>query len=305
LSLYQTILGQTRLTFPLFHRYIYWNNKINYTFRRKKNENRNHACVYAYGYHSVGSRVYRACPDSLGGPAGTVSPPVNHPAGTNPAHRPGYNTGSVQMWVTDARAPTMWRNLAIVSDVKIHQATGVPVSDNGSGEAEGVADNSTDTAGWISVNLTGPGRFDLLTLKSDGLQQVLATANLTVGQYTQIRMTVSKVEVKINGVLQVAVLPSGTLKFVHPFDVQAGSVTKLLFDFDADKFVTVTGSPKEPKIMVKPVVKMVVSRPAPPAGGSAVKISTPTLPNSAGASYNVTLLLPAHCPIRGASSQVI
>jgi hypothetical protein len=195
------------------------------------------------------------------------------------------------MWVTDApRTDNVSEIWVTVSDVKIHQSTAVQVSDNGSAEAEGVADNSTDTAGWISVNLTGPSRFDLLTLKSGGLQQVLATANLTVGQYTQIRLTVGKVEVKINSILQDAVLPSGTLKFVHPFDVQADNVTKLLFDFDADQFVNITGSPKEPKIMVKPVVKLVVSKPAPAAAGAGVKITTPSLPNGAvGASYNVTL----------------
>ena len=198
-------------------------------------------------------------------------------------------TGSVQMWVTDApRTDNISEIWVTVSDVKIHEAAVGQVSDNGSDEAEGEIDDSVDTSGWISVNITGPNRFDLLTLRGDegGLQQVLATANLTVGRYTQIRMTVGKVEVKVNGVLEDAVLQSGNLKFVHPFDVQADSVTKLLFDFDADKFVNVTGSSKEPKIMVKPVVKLIVSKPN-PAAESGVKITTLSLPNGAvGASYD-------------------
>ena len=215
-------------------------------------------------------------------PTGATSP-------TSPASGLAANTGIVQMWVTDApRTDNISEIWVTVSDVKIHKAAVGQVSDNGSDEAEGEVDNSTDTSGWITVNLTGPDRFDLLTL-SGGLQQVLAAANLTPGRYTQIRMTVGKVEVKINGVLKDATLPSGKLKFVHPFDVQAGNVTKLLFDFDADKFVNVTGSPKDPKIMVKPVVKLIVSKPqAGPESG--VKITTPSLPNGAvGASYNVTL----------------
>lgn len=202
------------------------------------------------------------------------------------------NTGIVQMWVTDApRSDNISEIWVTVSDVKIHEAAAGQVSDNGSDEATGEIDDSTDTGGWISANITGPNRFDLLTLRGDsgGLQQVLATANLTAGWYTQIRMTVGKVEVKVNGVLKDAVLPSGRLKFVHPFDVQADSVTKLLFDFDADKFVNVTGSPKEPKIMVKPVVKLIVSKPN-PAAESGIEITTPSLPNGAvGASYNLTL----------------
>ncbi len=214
------------------------------------------------------------------------------PGSTSPTSEVA-KTGIVQMWVTDApRTDNVSEIWVTVSDVKIHEAAIGQVSDNGSDEADGEIDDSADTGGWISVNLTGPSRFDLLTLRGEtgGLQQVLATANLTEGRYTQIRMTVDEVEVKINGVLRDATLPSGKLKFVHPFDVQADSITKLLFDFDADKFINVTGSPKEPpKIIVKPVVKLIVSKPK-PAAESGVKITTPSLPNGAvGASYNVTL----------------
>ena len=222
------------------------------------------------------------------GPTASTSPT----SVTSPPSGQVAKTGIVQMWVTDApRTDNISEIWVTVSDVKIHEAAVGQVSDNGSDEADGEIDDSADTGGWISVNLTGPSRFDLLTLRGDsgGLQQVLATANLTVGRYTQIRMTVGKVEVKVNGVLKDAVLPSGKLKFVHPFDVQADSVTKLLFDFDADKFVNVTGSPKEPKIMVKPVVKLIVSKPN-PATESGVKITTPSLPNGeVGVTYNETL----------------
>jgi hypothetical protein len=70
--------------------------------------------------------------------------------------------------------------------------------------------------------------------------------------------------------------------------VEADKETKLLFDFDADKLVHVTGSPKEPKIMVTPVVKMIVSKPQ--AAQSGVKITTPSLPNGAvGTAYTATL----------------
>jgi hypothetical protein len=206
--------------------------------------------------------------------------------------------GTVQMWVTDApRSDNVTEIWVTVSDVKIHEAITTQTSDNTSsdntsGEVDGQVGESTDTQGWITVNITGQSRFDLLTLRGDsgGLQQILATANLTAGRYTQIRMTVDKVEVKIDGVLQDATLPSGSLKFVRPFDVVAGQVTKLLFDFDADRFVNVTGSPKNPKIMVNPVVKLTVFKPAKPQGEGAVKITTSSLPNGeVGVSYNATL----------------
>jgi len=218
--------------------------------------------------------------------AGTTTPTPS------PAAMQAAKTGMAQMWVTDApRSDNVSEIWVTVNDIKIHEAAVTQVSDNGSNEAEGEIDSSTDTGGWISANLTGPNRFDLLSLRGEngGLEQILGTANLTVGKYTQIRMTVGKVEVKIGGILKDATLPSGKLKFVCPFDVEAGSVTKLLFDFDADKFVTVTGSPKEPKIMVKPVVKLIVSKPK-PAAEAGVKITTTSLPDGlVGASYNVTL----------------
>lgn len=211
---------------------------------------------------------------------------------TSPTATPVAKTGIVQMWVTDApRSDNVSEIWVTVKEVKIHEAAVAQVSSNGSDEAEGEIDDSLDTGGWISVNLTGSNRFDLLKLRGEtgGLQQILATANLTTGRYTQIRMTVEKVEVKTDGILKDAVLPSGKLKFVHPFDIEANSTTKLLFDFDADKFVNVTGSPKEPKIMVKPVVKLIVSKPKPTAEVR-VKIITPSLPNGAvEVSYNVTL----------------
>ncbi len=203
---------------------------------------------------------------------------------------PAASAGTVQMWVTDApRTDNVSEIWVTVSQVQIHKVgTGAAgnTSENTSGNTSGnvtenttgnVTGNSSDgqedngpenAADWITVNLTGPNRFDLLTLKGDGngggLQQVLASANLAAGRYTQIRMTIDKVEVKLNGELKDATIPSGKLKFVHPFEVQSGNETKLLFDFNADKFVTVTGNPTNPKIIVKPVVKLTVSNPHAP-----------------------------------------
>jgi hypothetical protein len=60
--------------------------------------------------------------------------------------------------------------------------------------------------------------------------------SLKPGKYTQIRMTIDNVQVKLgDGDLQDATLPSSKLKFTHPFDIVAGETTALLFDFDADE----------------------------------------------------------------------
>jgi hypothetical protein len=83
-------------------------------------------------------------------------------------------------------------------------------------------------------------------------------------------------------------LPSGKLKFVRPFSIVEGQTTALLFDFDAEKSVNVTGSGK---IIVKPVVKLSMTTPQIIEPGTKhVKIVTLSIPNGAvGVSYNTTL----------------
>jgi hypothetical protein len=198
--------------------------------------------------------------------SGCAVPGVSSPTSTPPSGQPAAG-GSVEIRVTDAPGADNVTGIWVkVSEVEIHKAT---------------ADQ------WISANITGPNPFDLLTLKAGGIQQVLATANIMAGKYTQIRMTIEEVKVELNndGNLRPATLPSGKLKFVQPFEVKDWNTTVLLFDFDAEKSVNITGSGK---ITVKPVIKLIVEKPKPT--GAAVKITTPSLPNGAvGVSYNATL----------------
>jgi hypothetical protein len=144
-----------------------------------------------------------------------------------------------------------------------------------------------DGAGWREVGLVGDARFNLL-LFTGGLQAKLASVDLTPGKYTQIRMEVSLVEIKVKGVKDpyTAKLPSGTLKFVHPFEIIAGEDTEILFDFDALKSVNVTG---KDKYMFKPVIKLTTTK-QPKAQGN-FEITTPSLPNGeAGVAYTPTTL---------------
>lgn len=132
----------------------------------------------------------------------------------------------------------------------------------------------TEEQGWSALDvLEEKASFDLLVVK--GLEELLAVAELEAGNYTQIRMTIDRVQVRLGeGELQDATVPSGKLKFVQPFQIAAGQTTTLLFDFDAEKSVNVTGSGT---IMVKPVIKLTVSKPEPTP--QAIKITTPSLPN--------------------------
>jgi lipoprotein-anchoring transpeptidase ErfK/SrfK len=204
-------------------------------------------------------------------------------------------TGTLQIMVTDAPPEEEVTSIMVtVESVEVHKAAAEQEQEqeqeqNQEQEQEQSANNSTnEEAGWLPLDiLAGNETFDLLQIQ--GIEEVLAVAELEPGKYTQIRMTLSNVQVKLgDGDLQDVILPSGKLKFVRPFDIVEGQTTALLFDFDAEKSVNVTGSGQ---IIFKPVIKLSMTTPQTVEPGTKhVKISTPSLPNGAvNVSYNATL----------------
>ena len=96
---------------------------------------------------------------------------------------------------------------------------------------------------------------------------LLAEGGVPTGNYTQIRVTVDRVDVtyqenteseNITVETVEAEIPSDKLKFVRPFRVIDGGTTTIVLDFDLDKSVVFTGARKdgEVKVIVKPVVKL-------------------------------------------------
>jgi len=160
-------------------------------------------------------------------------------------------TGIVEVRVTDApRSDNVTSIMVTVSEVAIHRAAAEQMQQQGEEQGGGE---------WIPVEITGANPFDLLQIK--GIEEVLGTKSIAAGKYTQIRMNVNKVEVSLGeNEPEEATLPSGELKFVRPFEVIEGQTTVLLLDFDAENSVTVTGVGK---VIVKPVVKLTITPPAP------------------------------------------
>jgi hypothetical protein len=210
--------------------------------------------------------------------------------------------GTLQIMVTDAPPGEEVTSIMVtVESVEVHKAAAgqeqEQEQEQGQGqnqtqeqEQEGSGINSTnEEAGWLPIEmLAGNETFDLLQIQ--GLEEVVAVGELEPGNYTQIRMTISNVQVRLgDGELQDVILPSGKLKFVRPFSIVEGQTTALLFDFDAEKSVNVTGSGK---IVVKPVVKLSMTTPQIIEPGTKhVKILTLSMPNGAvGISYNATLM---------------
>jgi hypothetical protein len=213
-------------------------------------------------------------------------------------------TGSLQIMVTDAPPDQEVTSIMVtVESVEVHKAAAAQEQEQQQEQEQVQGQNQTqeqeqeqsrvnstnEEAGWLPLDiLAGNETFDLLQIQ--GIEQVVAIAELEPGNYTQIRMTISNVQVRLgDGDLQDVILPSGKLRFVRPFSIAEGQTTALLLDFDAEKSVNVTGSGQ---IIVKPVVKM--SMTTPQTIGSAtkhVKIVTLSVPNGAlNVSYNAALM---------------
>ena len=204
-------------------------------------------------------------------------------------------TGTLQIMVTDAPPEEEVTSIMVtVESVEVHKAAAEQEQEQNQEqeqeqEQQESADNSTnEEAGWLPLDiLAGNETFDLLQIQ--GIEEVLAVAELEPGRYTQIRMTISNVQIRLgDGDLQDVILPSGKLKFVRPFDIVEGQTTALLFDFDAEKSINVIGSGQ---IMFKPVIKLSMTTPQTIEPGTKhVKIWTPSLPDGAvNTSYNATL----------------
>ncbi len=216
-------------------------------------------------------------------PGGATSPdtksPNSNPSGTNtsPAVSPSPNqpplyvsAGLLEIKVTDA--PPEKEVTAVNVTV-----TGVDIHKSGAA--------GDDDSNWISMNFTGDNTFDLLKVR--GIEQSLADVVLPAGNYTQLRMEISEVEVSfIDNTTVMAVLPSGKLKLVHSFEISPEMKTALLFDFDAARSVNAEGNGN---ITFKPVINIstIGNKTEKPA---AVEITSSALPDGeVGADYNETL----------------
>lgn len=175
-----------------------------------------------------------------------------------PTPTPVAGIGTLEVRVTDAPPKEEVTSIMVTaSQVQIHKAVAEQEQQQTQGGYTQTKEeqDQQDKGEWLTINIAdGAKSFDLLKIK--GIEELLATSEVEAGKYTQVRLTIEKIEVALSdGILKPATVPSGELKFVHPFDVVAGEKTVILLDFDAAKSVNVTGNDK---IQVKPVIKLVV-----------------------------------------------
>ena len=134
-------------------------------------------------------------------------------AGIYLASSKSTGTGTVSIYVKDL--PANWTHVNVTfSEVKIHKAS---------------ADNES---GWYNLTLQAQ-TVDLASLTN--VSELLASANVSAGKYTQIRLVVvSVVGTMDNGTVVEFDVPSGELKTTHPFNVTAGHTETLTLDFDLE-----------------------------------------------------------------------
>jgi hypothetical protein len=168
-------------------------------------------------------------------PTATTSP-------TTPTVTPPATKGAIEIQVTDPPPANVKSAIVYLTNLEVHRA-----SDNQS-------DN--DSGGeWILVS-DKPLSFDLM--KVIGVEESLASANISTGKYTQIRMNVEKVEgVTTDNKSYTAEVPSEKLRIVGPFSIESGAKTVLTLDFDGEKSLALTG---QGKAMFKPVVKLLIAK---------------------------------------------
>jgi hypothetical protein len=144
--------------------------------------------------------------------------------------------GKIQIYVTDAPSENITAIEIQARTIEIHKA-------------------GANESSWITL-LENPPVFDLL--KVAGIHSLLGSANVTSGNYTQVRIGITSVTITINGEKKTAKVPSDKLKFVGNITVTAGESTSISFDFDAAKSVIVKGNGD---VSLKPVVKLIIGKP--------------------------------------------
>jgi len=177
-----------------------------------------------------------------------------------PSIVPSVAQGTLQLKITD-KVENVTSLTLNINEIRVHKAgiveTEEPINETQVNETEenetqGTETNETETAEWITV-FSGPKTIDLIAVK--GVEQLLGEAKLDAGKYTQIRLAVDNATVIINETSYDVNVPSKTIKFVHPFNIEANKTTSLIFDFDADKSIVEAG--KKDKYILKPVVKVI------------------------------------------------
>jgi hypothetical protein len=123
----------------------------------------------------------------------------------------------------------------IISKVMVHRSAAV---------------NNT-TAGWEMV-VNDSKTFDLISLID--VKEFFGGANLGVGMYIQIRLTVESCVITVNGTEYNCKVPSGKIKLINSFVLMQDPTITLTMDFDVQESITEKGNHQ---YTFQPVIKVI------------------------------------------------
>lgn len=140
--------------------------------------------------------------------------------------------GKITIGITDAAANmgTVSKVMITVDEVKVHSKSGE----------------------WVTLT-TNDQQIELLELKAQGKIELILDAEVDSGEYDQVRMDIKNVIVVDNQGEHDAKLPSGEIKIMDEFNIEADTNTALTFDFIANESLHVTG---EGKYIMAPVINL-------------------------------------------------
>jgi len=163
-----------------------------------------------------------------------------------PPPAPTVERGTIEIRVTDPPPADVIHAFVTLTSIEVHREGG----------------------GWETV-IENPPRFDLMAVVG-GVEEILGSAGVTAGSFTQIRMDVTEVEVEfvtdsttdpVTTDTVVAEVPSDKLRIVKAFEVVDGVKTVLILDFDGEKSLILPGKDIETgkeRALFKPVVRLLV-----------------------------------------------
>lgn len=151
---------------------------------------------------------------------------------------PNGNTGIFKITMIDSPADFSQVNI-VVDSVQVHISS------------------SDSVSGWYTLNKV-PATYNLLTLVN-GANAVIGQDTLPAGNYSQIRLYIGTgSNIVLNGQSHALTTPSGSqsgVKLNVDATIQAGMTYNLTIDFDANQSIVITGSPLNPKYILKPVIR--------------------------------------------------
>lgn len=140
-------------------------------------------------------------------------------------------TGNFKLYLTDQPIANAEQILVTVSEIRVQK---------------------TEEA-FLSV-YSGSQTYDLLKLQNK--EEMIATAELEQGKYTQIRLAVTAGQVVVDGVSHEMTIPSSEIKIPVVFDIVKDGVTEIVLDFEAEHSIQVVKAGLNEEYILRPVVKV-------------------------------------------------